>query len=89
MVGGLVEVPLVLPHLLRVMEENAEYFNSDFTTLDWTTSFFYNFMVWLVCVWAFHLMRPALQGSDAAQPPRTNSGVPPSEPSDAHVGRGG
>ncbi|HEY4611922.1 MAG TPA: hypothetical protein VII11_02955 [Bacteroidota bacterium] len=48
--------------MFSVMGENPSYFNSDFTTMDWVTSFFYNFMMWLTCTWVFMLMQPQLKG---------------------------
>ena len=46
------------------MEANPSYFATEFTAIDWATSFFYNFVMWLTCVWVFHLMRPTIAGSD-------------------------
>ena len=66
-VGGLLFEPfLIFPGLMGAMEQSAQYFRTEFQTFDWTTSYFYNFMMWLCCVWVFHLMRPALRGSDLA-----------------------
>jgi hypothetical protein len=62
--GWLVEYPLIFPHLSAIMEQHASYFNTEFTTLDWITSYFYNFMLWFTIVWSFHLLRPVLAGSD-------------------------
>ena len=64
LLGFLVEPVAIFPGLSAAMEANASYFNSEFTTFDWLTSFFYNFMMWLVCVCVFHLMRPVIKGSD-------------------------
>jgi hypothetical protein len=63
-VGAIVEPILIFPGLFGAMESDASYFNTTFTQLDWVTSFFYNFVVWLCCVWAFHHMRPAFRGND-------------------------
>ena len=63
-VGAVVEPILIFPGLFGAMQRDASYFNTSFSTLDWATSYLYNFMVWLTCVWTFHLMRPALRGSD-------------------------
>ena len=63
-VGAVIEPFLIFPGLFGAMESNSSYFNTTFTQLDWVTSYFYNFVVWLTCVWAFHLMRPALRGND-------------------------
>ncbi len=62
--GALVEPFTIFPGLTASMEESPSYFNAEFATFDWVTSFFYNFMMWLICVWVFHLMRPAIRGSD-------------------------
>jgi hypothetical protein len=62
--GALIEPFVIFPGLSAAMEESASYFNSVFETFDWATSFFYNFMMWLSCAWVFHLMRPAIKGSD-------------------------
>ena len=48
--------------MFAVMGENPSYFNADFTTMDWATSFFYNFMMWLTCTWVFLLMQAQLKG---------------------------
>lgn len=66
LVGAVIEPPLIFPGLFGVMESHASYFRTSFTTLDWATSYFYNFMVWLTCVWVFHRMRPSLRGGDLA-----------------------
>ena len=64
-VGGWAFEPFIIfPGLMGAMEENAGYFNTAFTTFDWVTSYSYNFAMWLVCVWVFHLLRPAIRGSD-------------------------
>lgn len=60
----LIEGWLIFPGLFGAMQDNASYFNTDFTTFDWITSYLYNFMMWLTCVWVFHLMRPAIRGMD-------------------------
>ncbi len=62
--GFLMETYLVFPGLWAAIEQNASYFNTAFETFDWVSSYFYNFMMWFSCVWVFHLMRPAIKGSD-------------------------
>ena len=62
LVGGLVEAPLIMPYLFGAMQESTAYFNTDFATLDWMTSYFYNFMMWLTVVWLFYLLHPVLSG---------------------------
>lgn len=64
-VGGfLIEPFVIFAGLFAAIEASAEYFNTVYGTFDWVTSFFYNFMMWLTCIWVFHLMRPAIKGSD-------------------------
>jgi hypothetical protein len=46
------------------MERSAAYFNSSFTTFDWVTSYFYNFAMWFVCAWIFHIAHPVMTGHD-------------------------
>lgn len=62
--GFLIEPFVIFPGLIAAMQESAAYFNTAYTTFDWVTSYFYNFMMWLSSVWVFHLMRPAIKGSD-------------------------
>lgn len=66
-VGGIIEGPLILPALFGVMEENPTYFNSDFETIDWVTSYLYNFAMWTIVVWIYHICRPVLLGSEIAR----------------------
>jgi len=63
-VGGLIESPLILPQLFATMEAEPAYFATSFETLDWVTSYFYNFMMWLAAVWVYHLVRPVLTGHE-------------------------
>ena len=63
-VGGLVEAPLIFPALFGVMEENTTFFNSDFQAIDWVTSYLYNFAMWAIVVWMYHIARPVLSGSE-------------------------
>jgi hypothetical protein len=62
--GALFEPVLIFPGLMNAMEASAGYFRLDFQASDWITSYFYNFIMWLCCVWIFHLARPAVAGSD-------------------------
>jgi hypothetical protein len=62
--GFLIEPFTIFSGLSTAMQESASYFNSVFDAFDWATSFFYNFMMWLICVWVFHLLRPVIKGSD-------------------------
>lgn len=63
-VAPLLEGPLVFPGLFGAMEASPDYFNSEFGRWDWITSYAYNFIMWTVTVWLFHLLRPVLRGSD-------------------------
>ena len=58
------EQALVLPHLFGAMAESPEYFSTEFGTWDWVTSYLYNFVMWGVAAWVFHLLRPVLKGGD-------------------------
>jgi hypothetical protein len=62
--GEPLEMWTVLPHVFGEMERHPDYFRTEFTQFDWITSYLYNFMVWLVVVWLFHLARPAIRGRD-------------------------
>lgn len=53
---------LAFTPMFRVMAQHPSYFNTDFTTVDWVTSYLYNFMMWLVFTWVFMLMHPRLKG---------------------------
>jgi hypothetical protein len=62
--GFLFEPWVIFPGLFSAMEESASFFRTEFQTIDWVTSYLYNFMMWLSCVWVFHIARPAIEGSD-------------------------
>lgn len=62
--GFLLEPLVIFPGLSAAMEASPNYFNTTFDRFDWLTSYAYNFMMWFCCVWLFHLMRPAIRGSD-------------------------
>lgn len=49
--------------LFAEMERHPAIFNNNFTTLDWVTSFFYNFVMWLTAEWIFALLEPRLRGN--------------------------
>lgn len=63
-VGGVLEGVLIFEGLFGAMEASAEYFNNDFGPWDWVSSYGYNFTMWAVATWVFHLLRPVLHGSD-------------------------
>jgi hypothetical protein len=53
---------IVFGPLFGVMERSASYFNTDFTTMTWITSYFYNFMMWLTITAFYVLLEPRLNG---------------------------
>lgn len=53
---------LIFERLFGEMEKNPLCFNTEFTHFDWTTSYFYNFMMWLAITWVFVNMHAALTG---------------------------
>ncbi len=67
LVGGAIEMYLIFPRLFGEMEKHAGYFNTDFSRMDWITSYLYNFMVWWIAVWVFHMARPVLSGGTVAR----------------------
>lgn len=62
--GFPIEAWLFFDGMGGAMEQSAAYFTSSFTTFDWVTSYFYNFVMWFVCAWIFHIARPAMTGHD-------------------------
>ena len=67
LLGGPVEKLLILDRLFGAMDMSSSCFNTHFTILDWTTSFFYNFMMWLTFTWVFIKMRPGLSGHEVVK----------------------
>ena len=45
--GFLFEPWVIFPGLFGAMEESASFFRTEFRTIDWVTSYLYNFMMWL------------------------------------------
>lgn len=62
--GWVFEPHIIFPGLFGAMSAEPEYFRTAFEPLDWVTSYFYNFVMWLVAALVFHLLRPVLSGSD-------------------------
>lgn len=62
--GFPLEAWLIFDGMSVAIERSPLYFNSSFTAFDWATSYFYNFMMWFVCVWIFHVAHPAMKGHD-------------------------
>lgn len=61
--GFPLERVLIFERLVGAMERSSSCFNVNFSTFDWVTSFFYNFMMWLCCAWVFLAMCPVLRGN--------------------------
>ena len=60
-VPGPLEALFIFDGLFGAMEKSS-CFNTNFTTFDWATSFFYNFMLWLSITWLFFLSESNLKG---------------------------
>jgi hypothetical protein len=63
LIAGPLEMVLVLDRLFGAMEKSASYFHTQFTTFDWVTSYFYNFMMWLITTWVFIQMQSTFRGN--------------------------
>ena len=61
--GGPLEVLLVIEGMHSVMPEYPEVFNTEFSNADFMISLGYNFMLWLTATWVFYLSHTALRGS--------------------------
>lgn len=59
---GFIEGVVVMGPFLQAMGESASYFRTEFQTMDWVTSYAYNFVMWFTVVAAFHMVRPQLTG---------------------------
>jgi hypothetical protein len=64
LIAGAIEVALIFDGLFGAMEASPEYFNTSFAAWDWVSSYGYNFVMWSVAAWVFHLLRPVLKGTD-------------------------
>ncbi len=53
---------VIIGPLTGAMERTSYCFNTHFSSFDWATSFFYNFMMWLTLTWMFAAMHSALSG---------------------------
>lgn len=60
---GIVESMLILDGVFGAMEASAGYFNSEFTTFLWVSSYLYNFLMWSIVVVVYHLFHPSLTGN--------------------------
>ncbi|MBI4484772.1 MAG: hypothetical protein HY655_02065, partial [Acidobacteria bacterium] len=57
------ELPLAVAPMMEAMEKNPSYFNSSFTNIDWITSYFYNFMMWLGFTWLYFYVHRIFKGN--------------------------
>ena len=62
LVGMPLEAITILEPMHRMMPLHPEVFDVDFTSTDFTSSLFYNCMLWFWATVVFHLMHPMLQG---------------------------
>ena len=61
-VAGPIEALLIFDRLFGAMDASRSFFNTQFTRWDWITSYFYNFIMWLVAEIVFIIMEPVLIG---------------------------
>lgn len=62
LVGGPIEAVTIMEPMHEVMPRYPEVFDVDFTGRDFTISLGYNFAMWFVATWVFHLLHPVLRG---------------------------
>ena len=62
-IGGPIESFTIMEPMHQPMIEYKDCFNSDFTNIDWASSFFYNFLVWFCAAWIFHLAQHSVSGN--------------------------
>ena len=62
LVGGPIEAITIMEPMHAVMPRYPEVFDVDFTTRDFAVSLGYNFAMWFVAAWVFHLLNPVLRG---------------------------
>lgn len=58
---------LIFDRLFGEMQKNAGYFNTHFTTFDWVTSYFYNFLMWFACSLVYRKMEIVLRGNSVVR----------------------
>jgi hypothetical protein len=61
--GWPLEKLLIFDRLFGAMAASEGYFNMQFSALDWTTSFFYNFMMWATVSVIYIKIQPVVHGS--------------------------
>ena len=66
LVAGVVGQQLTMPGIMGVMQSHPQYFSDFSGRWDLPTSYLYNFVMWAVAAWLFHLLRPVLRGGDMA-----------------------
>lgn len=66
LVAGVVGQQLTMPGIMGVMQSHPQYFSDFSGRWDLPTSYLYNFFMWAVAAWLFHLLRPVLRGGDMA-----------------------
>lgn len=62
-IGGPIEALVLMEEMHAVIPQYPEVFDNDFSTLDFSISLFYNFILWLTATWVFYIAHPQLQGS--------------------------
>lgn len=62
-IGGPIEALVLMEQMHAVIPQYPEVFDNNFSTLDFSISLFYNFMLWLTATWVFYLTHPQLQGN--------------------------
>lgn len=62
LVGGPIEAVTIMEPMHAVMPRYPDVFEVDFTGRDFAASFAYNFAMWFVATWVFHLLHPVLRG---------------------------
>lgn len=62
LVGGPIEAVTIMEPMHEVMPRYPEVFDVDFTGRDFAISLGYNFAMWFVATWVFHLLHPVLRG---------------------------
>ena len=61
-VGMPIESLTIMEPMHRVMPRYPDVFDTEFTTIDFAISLFYNFMMWFTATLVFHLLHPVLRG---------------------------
>ncbi len=62
-IGGPIEALVLMKEMHAMIPQYPEVFDTDFSTLDFTISLFYNFMMWLTATWVFYITHPQLKGN--------------------------